>query len=62
MMHLLASIKDSSFVEENEWRLVLTKSAHNLPDDTKLRFRASRLGLVPYVRLPFETAAIQTVR
>lgn len=62
MMHLLASIKDSSFVEENEWRLVLTKSAHNLPDDTELRFRASRLGLVPFVRLPFEAAAVKTVR
>ena len=46
-MAIMAAIKDESFAEECEWRLVTLQIGH------ETRWRTGRHGIVPYVELPF---------
>lgn len=45
---VLAAIKDASFVEEQEWRLVTVAGAR------KIKFRSGRHGIVPYIETPID--------
>lgn len=51
----LARIKDAAFVEEREWRLVLLGARGGE------QFRPGRVGLTPYVKVPFPKEAIKEV-
>ncbi len=44
---IMAAIKDESFIEEQEWRLVGIQGYGNR------KFRSGRHGIVPYVEVPF---------
>lgn len=51
----LAGIKDDAFVEEREWRLIL----QGAPGGEQ--FRPGRVGLTPYLKVPFPKEAIKEV-
>lgn len=51
----LARIKHEAFREEREWRLLTA------PESAVAEFRTSGLGLVPYLTLKIDSAAIQEV-
>ncbi len=58
-LRIAALLKHSSFMEENEWRLVLP----TLMDDSKQlnnppRFRAERTTLIPYIAHPFSASRL----
>jgi hypothetical protein len=61
-MKIVALLKDSSFIEEDEWRLVLPMlveqvgTAKNPP-----RFRVGKTTLIPYVAQPFVPAGLPLV-
>lgn len=49
-LNVLMRFKHSSFESELEWRLV-TQYTELMKRDTKLRYRSSNLGVVPYVEM-----------
>jgi hypothetical protein len=53
----LAGIKHAAFSEEAEWRLIVM----GLLGEVAVRFRAGRLGVIPYVELPLPEKAIAEV-
>jgi hypothetical protein len=54
---LLATIKHPSFHEEKEWRMILSGGING----ENVSFRTGRLGIIPYLNLPFEPAAVAEV-
>jgi len=52
LLHLAALLKDKSFCEEQEWRLVLPVSAGKQLQNPR-RFRPEGTTLVPYISYPF---------
>ena len=57
VLRRLARIKDESFAEEREWRLIAVRD----PTDDELRFRAGAFGIVPYFSLAFPAEALACV-
>ncbi|MCK4447340.1 MAG: DUF2971 domain-containing protein [Candidatus Marinimicrobia bacterium] len=54
MFLLVASVlKDDSFLEEKEWRLIYFKSKKE--DSTQINFRAGTSTIIPYVELQLQT-------
>lgn len=53
----IAFVKHPAFQEEREWRMILPQ--WGLPANVK--FRTSRIGLVPYCEVPFEHDAVARV-
>lgn len=56
LLRLAALLKDESFHEENEWRLVLPILAGKENLKNPPRFRAGHTTLVPYIAYPFTTS------
>jgi hypothetical protein len=52
------SFKNDGFEEENEWRLV---SARPFGPSPPFQYRVTRWGIMPYVEIPFDRAAIEEV-
>src|SRR5262249_28720869 len=53
----MASVKESSFADEREWRLLLVD-----PPDAQVRFRTGAAGTVPYVEIPLaDSSAVRQV-
>ena len=53
-LRIAALLKDSSFVEESEWRLVLpTLMDRTTPMNNPPRFRVGKTTLIPYIAHPF---------
>jgi hypothetical protein len=52
LFRLAALLKDSSFVEEKEWRLVLPVMADSTPIVHPIEFRVGATSLVPYIKFP----------
>jgi hypothetical protein len=52
----LAGIKHGAFSEEREWRLIVVSSIGEA-----VAFRSGRLGVIPYVTLPFPSRAIAEI-
>ena len=56
-LRIAALLKDSSFVEEKEWRLVLpTLLDRTTPMSNPPRFRVEKTTLIPYIAHPFPPA------
>lgn len=53
----LASVKHQDFAEEREWRLISVVDAPR----SEVRFRASTLGVVPYLALPLPLSAVSHI-
>ena len=52
LIFLAALLKDSSFKEEQEWRLVLPVFADSTPSIHPRQFRAGLASLIPYLKFP----------
>jgi hypothetical protein len=52
-------LKDKSFAEEKEWRLVLPVNAARLPTNPPFEFRPGRDALIPYIAHPLNNLASQ---
>ncbi|HWW16038.1 MAG TPA: DUF2971 domain-containing protein [Candidatus Dormibacteraeota bacterium] len=55
LLRIAALLKDESFHEEQEWRLVLPVSAGKGNLQNPRRFRPENIALVPYIAYPFPT-------
>ena len=53
----LATVKNSAFAEEREWRLLVAGT----DNQDGLEFRIGNLGLIPYVELAFDVSAVREV-
>ncbi len=57
-LRIAALLKNSSFQEENEWRLVLpTLLDRTTPMNNPPRFRVGKTTLIPYIAHPFSANA-----
>jgi len=55
ILRIVAFLKNSSFYEEREWRLVFpVLSERDLPPNTRC-FRVANTTLIPYIAYPFST-------
>lgn len=64
MESTLARIKHPSFVDEHEWRLVIGLERFSVDSpqlDERIKFRASSVGVVPYIEVPLSKDAIVSV-
>jgi Protein of unknown function (DUF2971) len=52
LLRVASLLKNESFSEEGEWRLVLPSESILLPSNHPVEFRATRDALVPYVAIP----------
>ena len=61
LLRIAALLKNSSFREENEWRLVLPVFAEKELLQTPRLFRTGRTTLIPYVAYPFSSNPDETL-
>lgn len=62
VLPMVVHIKDAAFSEEKEWRLAAMRYAHPPGDsDDVVHHRAGRLGITPYVKVPFERTALREI-
>lgn len=61
LLRIAALLKDESFHEENEWRLVLPVSVEKENMQNPPRFRAGNTTLVPYIAYPFPNSTSATL-
>lgn len=59
VLPLLAQIKDPSFQEEDEYRLVLIP--YMAPDGELMQFRPSKFSLVPFIEMAFSLDCVERV-
>jgi hypothetical protein len=52
LMRIAPLLKNESFSEEKEWRLVLPSEKIELPTNQPIEFRSTRDALVPYIAFP----------
>jgi hypothetical protein len=52
LLRVAPLLKDKSFSEEKEWRLVLPVEAIRIPTNQTIEFRPTRNALVPYIAYP----------
>jgi Protein of unknown function (DUF2971) len=57
VMPALATVKHDAFAEEKEWRLIVVSAERT----ERVAFRSGGLGVIPYIELGFEPAAIEEV-
>jgi hypothetical protein len=55
LLRLAPLLKNESFYEEREWRLVLPLEQTHLPTRHPLKFRCTRDALVPYIAYPLRS-------
>jgi hypothetical protein len=55
LLRIAPLLKNESFSEEKEWRLVLPLEPLRLPTRHSLQFRSTRDGLVPYIAYPLRS-------
>jgi hypothetical protein len=62
---MVVHVKDSAFSDEKEWRLATTRYTYNAganDAEDEVYHRAGRLGITPYVKMPFERSALREIR
>lgn len=57
---LLASIKNPSFEEEREWRIIVAREVSDA--DNEVRFRPSAIAIIPYLAIQFPLDALVSIR
>ena len=57
LLRLAALLKDPSFHEEKEWRLVLPVNGNREPSKNSIRFKSGMTTLIPYIEHPLALTA-----